>query len=181
VIPRHFPGQVVKLRSFGVRNGSRDAVDSLVHYMVRQHFNTGIVAPTPSTAFPTASRKDGANESCFHVTSLFQATIFSVRNASRGGSRQSCSSHGIASLCYWICCSMSQQGVLRRFLKTWSKRVVFPLEFLVVKLRSFRCAMRRLWAVFSITWYRITLPMKVSLQLPKTAFASTIKGRANIP
>jgi hypothetical protein len=58
VFPRDF--LVVKLRSFERAMPVEAAVNSLVRHMVLHDFATGLIAPSPTNAFPTASWQDGA-------------------------------------------------------------------------------------------------------------------------
>jgi hypothetical protein len=100
-VSTQFPSLLAKLRSCPVRLPVEAAVDSLVHPVVPHHFATGMVAPSTTTEFSTASWKNGAKRVVFPRDYLCQAAIFLVRNASRVWRGQTCSLHGIASLCYW--------------------------------------------------------------------------------
>jgi hypothetical protein len=53
VIPRVVSDLVVKLRSFRCAMPVAFGMDSLVRHMDPHHFATGMLAPTPSTAFST--------------------------------------------------------------------------------------------------------------------------------
>jgi hypothetical protein len=86
-------------------------MDSHVRHMFSHNIATGIVAPTPSTPKCTTQPQMERKEARFHVISSCRAAIFPVCNASRAGCGQSSQSHGIASLCYWNCCSKSHHGI----------------------------------------------------------------------
>jgi hypothetical protein len=173
-----FQALLPKRKSLAVRYAVETAVDSFLFHMVPHHFATGLVAPSPTTEFSTASWQDGAKRVVFPCDFLivklrsFRCTM--PVEAEVGSLVRHMVSHHFAT---GLVAPSPTTEFSTASLENGAKRVALPRDFLLPScdLSVCGCQPTRQWPVMFVTWYRITLLLELLLHVPPPCFPQQSK------